>query len=102
MRILIDESLPRYLTSIFKDHSAETGQEKGLSGISNGDLLAFAENKYDIFLSSDKNLKHQQNLHNYNLSIIILPSNKLSDIKSIETKLLIAVDKILPNTYIEF
>ena len=57
MRILIDESLPHYLTSIFKDHSAETVQEKGLSGISNGDLLAFAENKYDIFLSSDKNLK---------------------------------------------
>lgn len=56
MRILIDESLPHYLTSIFKDHSAETVQEKGLSGISNGDLLAFAENKYDIFLSSDKNL----------------------------------------------
>ena len=39
-----------------------TVQELGWTGIKNGELLRLAENDFDVFITSDKNLRYQQNL----------------------------------------
>ncbi len=87
MKILIDESLPRYLKQPLQAHQVFTVQEMGWTGITNGALLAKANNEFDVLLTADKNLRYQQNLSGLTLAIIVLPSNRLSVVKSLVTHL---------------
>lgn len=81
MKILIDESLPRYLKQPLKSHEVFTVQEMGWTGITNGVLLEKANREFDVLLTADKNLRHQQNLSDLSLSIVVFPSNRLSVVK---------------------
>ena len=81
MRILIDESLPRYLKLVLASHDVKTVQEIGWGGIKNGPLLSLAEADFDVFLTGDKNLRYQQNLKARKLAIVVFPSNKLSVVR---------------------
>jgi len=83
VRILIDESLPRYLKQVLVEHSAFTVQEMGWAGIRNSELLAKANSNFDVLLTADKNLRYQQNLSGLALAIIVFPSNRLSVVKTL-------------------
>lgn len=87
MRILIDESLPRYLKQMLNEHQSATVQEMGWNGIRNSELLSRAESSFDVLLTADKNLRHQQNLKGLALSIIVFPSNRLNAVKSLSKTL---------------
>lgn len=82
MRILIDECVPRKLKWSFPDHDCVTVQEAGLGGKQNGDLLALAEGKFDVFLTVDKGVRYQQNLSGRNIAVLIIraKSNDIDDI----------------------
>ena len=62
MRILLDESLPVELKLEFAGHDVRTVQETGWSGLRNGDLLARSVTRFDVLVTADQNLRHQQNL----------------------------------------
>jgi len=83
VRILIDESLPRYLKQVLVEHAVFTVQEMGWAGIRNSELLAKAESNFDVLLTADKNLRYQQNLSGLALAIIVFPSNRLSVVKTL-------------------
>ena len=72
MRILLDESLPRRLRTIFIPHEVVTVVEAGWSGVTNGDLLRLAAPSFDVFVTADQNLQYQQNIEKYSISFIIL------------------------------
>jgi predicted nuclease of predicted toxin-antitoxin system len=101
MKILIDESLPRYLKRALHEHDASTVQEMSWSGIKNGVLLARAEEQFDVFLTADKNLRYQQNLKERALAIIVFPSNRLSVVKQLDAQLHAALTTIAQNEVIE-
>ena len=42
--------------------------------MSNGDLLEVAAGAFDLFITTDRNLRHQQNLAQWPLSILVLPT----------------------------
>lgn len=54
MRILLDESLPRRLRSAFPGHEVATVAEAGWSGLSNGELLQLAAERFDLFVTADQ------------------------------------------------
>jgi hypothetical protein len=54
-----------------------TVQEEGWIGITNGELLRLAEDNFDVLITSDQNLRYQQNLSGRRLAIIQLPSNQV-------------------------
>jgi predicted nuclease of predicted toxin-antitoxin system len=56
MHILLDESLPRRLRSAFPGHEVATVAEAGWSGLSNGELLQLAAERFDLFVTADQNL----------------------------------------------
>ena len=73
MRLLLDENLPKRLKSDFPNHEVFTVREKGWSGIKNGDLLKLMiDDNFDVFLTFDKNLQHQQNVLKYPIAIFVL------------------------------
>ena len=82
--MLLDENLPRRLTREFdEDHEAQTVGQCGWKGKENGELLGTAESEFDVFLTTDQGIPHQQNLAQIELGIVILRarSNRLADLK---------------------
>lgn len=102
MKILIDESLPRYVLQILQGYNAYTVQFMGWSGIKNGVLLGLAtQQQFNVFLTADKNLRYQQNLKDRTIALIVFPSNKLSAIKQIERQLKDALASVECGSVIE-
>jgi hypothetical protein len=83
MNVIIDECVPHIVKKRLPERQIKTVQDMGWSGIKNGELLKLVETKFDIFVTSDKNLKYQQNLANRKLAIILLPSNQVPIIVSL-------------------
>ena len=75
MRILFDQGTPAPLRHRLETHSVDTVAEKGWFTLSNGELLARAEEAgYDVFLTTDQNIRYQQNMTGRNLAIVVLMS----------------------------
>jgi len=100
VKILIDESLPRYLKRLLANHDVQTVQDMGWAGLKNGPLLTRAASLCDLFLTADKNLRYQQNLRGRTLSISVFPSNRLSIVKTLEGKLKASIEQVTGGAYI--
>ena len=72
MRVLLDECLPRKLKRELIGHDVRTTPEMGWASKRNGDLLHRAEGEFDVFLTVDRKLQHQQNLPAFNIAVIVL------------------------------
>jgi len=72
MRILLDESLPRHLAAEFPAHEVHTVRQLGWSGLKNGELLERASGRFEVMLTADQNLEHQQNLGRFNIAVVVL------------------------------
>jgi len=75
VKILLDECVPWPLSRHIKNHQCSSPKKEGWGGITNGDLLARAENKFDAFITSDQSLRYQQNLAGRKLAILELWTN---------------------------
>jgi hypothetical protein len=74
VRILLDQGTPVPLRRVLADHSVATAHEKGWAALTNGELLAVAEGSFDVFVTTDQNLRYQQNLSGRRLAILVLPT----------------------------
>lgn len=74
MKILLDENLPTKLKLDFgENHKVFAVRDMGWLGKKNGELLELAVfNQFDVLLTLDKNLKHQQTLHKFDIKFILL------------------------------
>lgn len=73
MKILFDQGTPVPLRRHLHPHSVDTSAERGWSTLQTGDLLNQAESEnYDAFITTDTNLKHQQNLTGRKIRILVL------------------------------
>ncbi|MBA2410220.1 MAG: DUF5615 family PIN-like protein [Gammaproteobacteria bacterium] len=94
MRVLLDECVPRRLRQQLPEHEVRTVEEQGWGGIKNGDLLRHAADCFDVFLTVDQNLQHQQNLSALPISVIVLVA--LSNDIDVLIPLMSEVRQILP------
>ncbi len=86
MRILLDECVPRPLKRELSDHEVKTVVEMGWSGKKNGELLQLmTQAGFAILLTTDQNLRYQQNLQQAGVAVVVLaaPSNRLPDLVSL-------------------
>ncbi len=77
MKILLDECVPWPMHKLLTDHQCMTAQQHGWGGIKNGELLKLAEAEFDLFITSDQNIRYQQNLAGRRMAILELSTNKL-------------------------
>lgn len=101
MNILVDECVPRQLSRFFPDHRIRTVQEIGWSGIKNGELILRAEEQFDLFITSDLNIRYQQNLTDRKIAILELSTNDWNTIRSSKEKIMLAVESIKGIDYLE-
>jgi len=64
--------------------------DRGWAGLKNGELLRTVEADYDVFVTVDQNLQHQQNLKNFQIGVAVLAArtNRLQDLIPLVPELL--------------
>jgi predicted nuclease of predicted toxin-antitoxin system len=97
MRILLDECVPWPMHRLLTNHSCTTVQAQGWGGIKNGDLLQRAETEFDLFITSDQNIRYQQNLAGQRIAILELSTNEIRRIEAAASLIQEIVNKILPS-----
>ena len=90
MRILLDENLDWRVARALPGHEVESVQRNGWAGTKNGELLARAEQTFDVFVTMDGNIKFQQSYARLRLAIVALRarSNRLRDTEPLMPKVL--------------
>ena len=102
MKILFDTCVPRPLRRELPSHSVVRAQEQGWGELRNGDLLNVAEHAaFDLFVTSDKNLRYQQHLSGRRIAILVLPSNAWPTLREMASAIAAAVDAMQPGEYRE-
>ena len=90
------------LRSALIGHTVETAHERGWSSLSNGDLLMTAETaSFDVFVTTDQNLRYQQNLSGRRLAVIVLPTTRWPQIQRHAQIVVAAVEAIQSGEYRE-
>jgi len=73
MLVLFDHGTPRGLARWLIGHTVKEAKAQGWDGLSNGDLLTEAENAgFDVLITTDKNIRHQQNLAKRRIAVVVL------------------------------
>lgn len=73
MKILFDQGTPAPLRKYLTGHTVETAFERGWAEIQNSKLLRAAEEAgYEMLVTTDQNMKYQQNLQARKLAILVL------------------------------
>ena len=82
MRVLFDQGTPVPLRRYLAGHQVVTAYERGWSRLKNGDLLDAAERDgFEVFVTTDSNLRYQQNLARRRIAIVVLTTTDWSRIR---------------------
>ena len=101
MKVLLDACVPRPLRKFLPDHTVHTAQEMGWGQLKNGALLQAVEPQFDAFLTSDQNLKNQQNIAGRKLAILVLPTNDWPTLRRMTDKIAAKVAALKPCDFVE-
>jgi hypothetical protein len=102
MRILFDEGTPVPLRRSLVAHAVQTAQERGWSGLRNGELIAAAEAAgFEVFVTTDQNLRYQQKLDSRRLAVIVLCTTSWPRIQRSLFRVVAAIDSAAPGHYVE-
>ena len=102
MRVLFDQGTPAPLRNHLQDHHVSTAYELGWSNLKNGELLQQAEScGFEVFVTTDQNLRYQQNLASRTISIVVLSTTSWPRIKTFVHRIADALENAKPSSYIE-
>ena len=83
-------------------HSVRTTAQQGWDTLSNGDLLTVAEEAgFDVFLTTDKNLRYQQNLAGRKIAIVVLGRRQWPQLRIHIQRVIEAIHAATPGSYAE-
>jgi predicted nuclease of predicted toxin-antitoxin system len=99
MKLLLDERIPKKLKQSLVGYDCHTASESGLAGKNSDELLISAERAgFDVLVTTDKGLEHEQNFKDRRIAVLILlsKSNKLDDLAPLIAKSLHSLPFIKP------
>lgn len=100
MLVLFDQGTPVPLRSVLTGHTVKTAAELGWSTLTNGELLRMAEGSgFEVLLTTDKNLVHQQVLQGRKIAIIVLGNAQWPVLRLHVHRVIEALDAAIPGTY---
>jgi hypothetical protein len=94
VRVLFDQGTPEPLRHSLTHHEVATTFERGWSKLKNGELLDAAErDDFAVLLTTDSNLKYQQNLDSRHIAVVVLSSPSWPRIQRAIGSIVRAVDR---------
>lgn len=102
MRILFDHGTPTALARALVGHTVTEAIDHGWDHISNGELLTLAEQAvFEILLTTDKNLRYQQNLSGRKIALVVLGNSPWHLVRLHIPAIVAAVNAATPGSFAE-
>ena len=98
MRVLLDACLPQRLRFSILGHQVESARFAGVDGLLDDRMLRAIGGRFDVLVTVDSSMPHQQNLAGHPFAIIVLRavSNRLPDLLPLVPALLQALEDVKP------
>ena len=98
MRVLLDENIPVDLAALLRGHEVQTVSSLGWQGLKNGELLQRAADRFDAFVTMDRNIEHQQALADpaFGVALLRARSNRMVHLRPLVAGLLQALADLKP------
>jgi hypothetical protein len=95
-RVLLDENLPKGFVRELPSYEVSTVHDEGWTGITNGDLLRRASERFDVLVTADQNLRYQQNLERAGLGVVVVAarSTRLEDLAPLVPDVTEAIESV--------
>lgn len=102
MLVLFDQATPVPLRPFLKGHTVQTAAQRAWDRLKNGELLKAAQDAgFEVFVTPDKNISHQQNLKTLKIAIVMIGNAQWPALCQHVDLVKAAVDAAKPGTYIE-
>ncbi len=102
MKILFDNGTPKPIAQYLTGHVVIRARQIGWHELENGELIQRAEEAgYDVLLSTDKNIRYQQNLSGRRIALVVLTSSQWPMVRLRLAEIAKAIDACTPGSYIE-
>ncbi len=83
-------------------HTVSTAFQRGWDKLKNGELLAAAEQAgFDLFLTTDKNMRYQQNLGARTIAIVVLGQQQWPHVRPHIQRVVDAINSAMPGSFAE-
>src|SRR5882757_6828822 len=102
MRVLFDQATPVPIRPHLERHEVRTVAEESWDTLKNGELLTAAEQAgFDVLLTTDKNIRYQQNLSQRKIAIVVLGQQQWPKLRPHVRIVIEAVNMARPGSYTE-
>lgn len=103
MKVLFDNGTPRGVAAgLKKNHVVEEARARGWDNLKNGELLQSAElSGFDVLLTTDKNMRHQQSLAGRKIAVVVLSTGRWTLVKLKLDAIAQAVGTATPGSFVE-
>jgi hypothetical protein len=103
MLILFDHGAPKGVARALRRHTVITAKSRGWDRLTNGALLAVAEEaQVDLLFTTDQGIRYQQNLVGRRIALVVLTgTTKWSSVKRHLERIAAVVDAAAPGSYRE-
>lgn len=102
MRVLFDQGTPSPLRKHLENHEVSTAFELNWGALKNGELLEQAEkSRFDVLVTTDQNLKYQQNLAGRRIAIVVLSTTSWPRIEQHVATVIEVIGAAVPGAYLE-
>ncbi len=102
MRVLFDQGTPVPLRQALLGHNVSTAYELGWATLKNGELLRSAEEAgFEVLVTTDANLKYQQNLAARQIAVVVLSTTSWPRIRVVAKSVSAAVNSVSTGSYVE-
>jgi hypothetical protein len=100
MLVLFDNGTPRSLAKYLVGHTVIEARACGWDSMTNGELLNAAEAAgFDVLVTTDRNIRYQQNLTARRISLVVLGQGRWALILQHASAVAAAVDKSTPGSF---
>jgi hypothetical protein len=102
MAILFDQATPVPIRPYLAGHTVRTAYEQGWDKLKNGELLAAAEEAgFELFVTTDKNIRYQQNLAQRKIAVMVLGRQQWPNVRPYVQRIVEAVNAAKPGSFSE-
>ena len=102
MLVLYDQGTPLPIRSYLEGHTVRTAFQQGWDKLKNGELLVAAEEAgFELFLTTDKNIRYQQNLAQRRIAVLVLGQQQWPLLRLHIQRVVDAVNAAQPGSFAE-
>ena len=99
MRVLLDECVPVQFRRFLPGHETSTVEYAGWRGLPDAELIPRAEALFDVLLTCDANMRHQQSLAGRQLAVVVIPTNRQKQIELFAERIAAAIRDARPGKF---